>query len=304
MSTRNKSPTKSDVIKLGRILSYLNGTRELARRYYSDDPTLYITVDASYGVHTKGNSHSGFFISVGRNSAPVLTYSAKQKDCVATGSMEAEYIALSQAVKKALPLRYLLEQLGFPQPGPMVVFEDNMSAINLAIAPTVTKNSKHIAQRHHFIRTLVKDNTVKIVHLPTADMTADLLTKPMAPKLFLRLRAKLMNSSSAQPAALTSALAGGCQLNTTSSTELLGTLGTVLQETVLQAPLPYRDGFMSSARPSVQGCADSDRFDSYQQSASEPPKRYPPSPRASLRLTGAQESHPLSPENHSQIVRP
>jgi hypothetical protein len=227
MSTRNTSPVQSDVTKLGRILSYINGTRDISRRYFSDDPTLYITVDASYGVHTKGHSHSGFFVSVGRNSAPVLCCSSKQKECVATGSMEAEYVALSQAVKKALPLRFLLEQLGFPQPGPMIVFEDNMSAINLANAPTVTKNSKHIFQRHHFIRTMVKQKIVTIQHLPTADMTADLLTKAMPPKLFLRLRDKLMNSPSAPPATPTATLAGGCQLDTTSSILPIGMLGVI-----------------------------------------------------------------------------
>jgi hypothetical protein len=52
----------------------------------------------------------------------------------------------------------------------------------------------------------------KIIHLPTADMTADLLTKPMTPKLFLRLRDKLMNSS-APSAAPPLTLAGGCQLH-------------------------------------------------------------------------------------------
>jgi hypothetical protein len=151
---------------------------------------------------------------VGRNSAPVLTCSSKQKDCIATGSMEAEYVALTQAIKKALPLRFLLEQLGFPQTTPMIVFEDNKSAINLANAPTVTKNSKHIFQRHHYIRLLVKQQIAQLVHLPTADMTADLLTKPMAPTLFLRLRDKLMNVSTSAPSAHICTLAGGCQLQT------------------------------------------------------------------------------------------
>jgi hypothetical protein len=232
LATRNKSPTQTDVTKLGRVLAYLNGTRDLTRRYYSDDPTIYITVDASYGVHAKGNSHSGYFVSVGRNSAPVLCCSSKQKDCIATGSMEAEYIALTQAVKKALPLRFLLEQLGFPQKGPMIVFEDNMSAINLANSPTVTKNSKHIFQRHHYIRHLVKNNIAKIIHLPTDQMTADLLTKPMAPKLFLRLRDKLLNIPSAQRPAHIATLAGGCQLASastivTSPSSLLGMIGTI-----------------------------------------------------------------------------
>jgi hypothetical protein len=211
LSTKNHKPVQNDVLKLARLLAYLNCTRDLSRRYYSDDPTIYITVDASYGVHPKGHSHTGFFVSVGQGSAPVLTISAAQKSCVATGSMEAEYIALSHAVKKALPLRYLLEQLGFPQPGPMIVYEDNISAINLAISPHITKNSKHIFQRHHYIRDLVKQNLAKIIYLKTSEMTADLLTKSVPPILFVRLCQKLMNSATKLPSVNSSMLAGGCQ---------------------------------------------------------------------------------------------
>jgi hypothetical protein len=43
------------------------------------------------------------------------------KNCVTTGSIEAEYVALTQAAKNALPLRFLLEQLGFPQIFPILV---------------------------------------------------------------------------------------------------------------------------------------------------------------------------------------
>jgi hypothetical protein len=219
LSTKSHKPVQNDVKKIGHVLSYLNGTRDFARRYHSDDPTIYITVDASYGVHPKGHSHTGFFISVGQGSAPVLTVSAKQKSCVVTGSMEAEYVALTQAVKKALPLRFLLEQLGFPQKGPMIIFEDNMSAINLATSPHITKNSKHIFQRHHFIRDTVKHNIAKIIHLPTADMTADLLTKSVPPVLFIRLCKKLLNTSDSpeSESPQSSSLAGGCQHNTSNT---------------------------------------------------------------------------------------
>jgi hypothetical protein len=108
--------------------------------------------------------------------------------------MEAEYVALTKAAKKCLHFRQLLSDLGFPQAGPTTIFEDNKSAINLATAPEVTKNSKHIHVRHHFIRDLIKQNLMKVVYLDTKSMTADLLTKPLLKPLFLQLRSKLLNS--------------------------------------------------------------------------------------------------------------
>jgi hypothetical protein len=109
--------------------------------------------------------------------------------------MEAEYVALTKAAKKCVHLRLLLSELGFAQTEPSVAFEDNRSAINLALAPEITKNSKHIHVRHHYIRDLVRSRAIRIQYLPTSDMTADLLTKPLATKAFLYFRNKLLNSS-------------------------------------------------------------------------------------------------------------
>jgi hypothetical protein len=134
-----------------------------------------------------------------------------------------------------------------------------MSAINLANAPTVTKNSKHIFQRHHFIRTMVKQKIVTIQHLPTADMTADLLTKAMPPKLFLRLRDNLMNSPSVPQATHTATLAGGCQLDTTTSSILpIGMLGVAAGGTSpTVVPKPFRNlrasSYASSLHISIYG---------------------------------------------------
>ena len=75
-----------------------------------------------------------------------------------------------------------------PQQDPTVIYKDNMSAINLAKAPAVSRKSRHIHIRHHFIRDCVLNNLVRVQHVPTERMLADFLTKPFGPKKHAEFR--------------------------------------------------------------------------------------------------------------------
>ena len=203
LSSFRCSPTEGDLAKVIRVLRYLKATPSLGPTFYTTEgPTLYGHVDASYGVHTNGRSQSGFYISIGQHSAPIYCRSGAQKSCVSTGSMEAEYVALAEIGKKVEAFRHFMDNIGFTQTLPTTVFEDNNSAINLAKAPQISRKSRHIHTRHHYIREQVKSGTIKIVHLPTTHMTADILTKPLGPKKFSPFRDALLNlqwSTSANP---------------------------------------------------------------------------------------------------------
>ena len=82
---------------------------------------------------------------------------------------------------------------GFPQPLASTVFEDNRSAIKLAEAPQIARKSRHIHVRHHYIRRLVSDDIITLVYVSSAEMTADLLTKPLSRALFLPQAVRLLN---------------------------------------------------------------------------------------------------------------
>ena len=196
LSSRKSAPTASDLVKTIRVLRYLKGTPTLGPTFFTNEGAiLYGHVDASYGVHTNGRSQSGFYISIGRHSAPIYCHSGAQKSCVSTGSMEAEYVALAAIGKKIEAFRYFLDNIGFTQIDPTTIFEDNKSAINLAQAPQISRKSRHIHTRHHYIRFLVKSKAVKITYLPTSSMTADILTKPLGPTKFIPFRNALLNIS-------------------------------------------------------------------------------------------------------------
>ena len=61
---------------------------------------------------------------------------------------------------------------------PVVVHVDNKGAIDLAKNPVHHDRSKHIDIKYHFIRDCVKNNNIQIVHVPTVENVADLMTKP------------------------------------------------------------------------------------------------------------------------------
>ncbi len=72
LATRTSGPTVSDYLKARKVLVYLVTTKHLAPTYFTDEgAVLSAHADASFGVHTDGRSHSGYYISIGRYSAPI-----------------------------------------------------------------------------------------------------------------------------------------------------------------------------------------------------------------------------------------
>jgi hypothetical protein len=107
--------------------------------------------------------------------------------------MEAENAAAVEAVKEIMWFRLLLDQLGFPQQQPTIVFADNASMI--AVAEDFSGNHKkvkHYLTRINFLIEQVKNKVISFQHVPSCDNTADILTKPLAPADFLRLRPRLL----------------------------------------------------------------------------------------------------------------
>jgi hypothetical protein len=198
LSSKCSRPTQLDLAKVVLVLRYLSSTPKFGPTYHTTQgPVLSCFVDCSYGVHTDGRSHGGFSLHIGTDNAPFFVSSKKQKDCVAVGAMESEYVELSAASRKVLEFRYFLDSIEFFQSDPTVIYEDNMSAINLANASAVTRKSRHINIRHHFIRDCVAQKFIVVKHLATDKMLADFYTKPFGPKRYAAFRDQLFNKASA-----------------------------------------------------------------------------------------------------------
>lgn len=69
----------------------------------------------------------------------------------------------------------------FETPTALPFFVDNKSAIDTATGESLNRRSKHIDRRFHFIREQSQAGLLDIRHIPTEEILADHLTKPLGP---------------------------------------------------------------------------------------------------------------------------
>jgi hypothetical protein len=193
LCTRVTSCDRDDIAKLSRLLGYLRHTRDrgIVLRI-GGDVTVRAYVDAAYSAHKEtGRSHTGCAVVVG-SAGPVYVTSTGQK-IVTKSSTEAELVGLSDTASQAIHLRNFLVEQGYDM-GPAILYQDNLSCMSLIDrgAPGA-QGSRHIDIRYFWLNERVAANEVEIVHLGTADMFANILTKPVQGAQFIRERQGLTN---------------------------------------------------------------------------------------------------------------
>ena len=125
-------------------------------------------------------------------NCPILWVSRLQTE-IALSTAEAEYIAFSQSLRDVISLITLLKEINKVYPvhvkNPTFVskHEDNQSCITMATSQKFTPRTKHIALKYHHFRSHVKNGAIQISYCRTIEQKADLLTKPLADDLFLKL---------------------------------------------------------------------------------------------------------------------
>jgi hypothetical protein len=197
LCTRNSNPTRSDFQKQLHVLRYLKSCPDLGPTFpadpsaYPDGVTITAAADSSHACHTNGRSHTAYIIRIGSNTPPFVTHSSSEASAIALSPCEAEYLALGRCAQHVLYFRQFAADIGFPQKEPTVILEDNQPAINLTTAPQVTRRSRHIALKEHYIRWLYKSKQICPKFIGTNDMLADGLTKSLAPSKFLWFRNQL-----------------------------------------------------------------------------------------------------------------
>ena len=193
LCTKVQRATVGDQAKLDRVMRYLNNTQDqsvVLEAAEGEQLMLLAFIDASFGVHVDGKSHSGMFVTLGRG--PILVRSSKQK-MVTRSSTEAELVALSDNVNYVVWIRDFIIGQGY-EIAPAVVYQDNTSTIAIVGQGTsVQDRTKHIKVRRLAVKELVDNGSITIVHMPTAMMIADVLTKPLQGTLFRRMRRNLTN---------------------------------------------------------------------------------------------------------------
>ena len=111
--------------------------------------------------------------------------SGKQK-IITRSSTEAELVGISDALSQILWYREYLLSFGLDL-GPATIFQDNMSTIFLANkGRSTSERSRHIKIRNFFVEHYIESKEIVLQHMPTGEMIADILTKPLHGALFIK----------------------------------------------------------------------------------------------------------------------
>ena len=161
------------------IFHYLKGTINLCIKYKkSADNCLVGFSDADWaGDMTDRHSTTGNLFMM---SGAAIDWLSKKQPVVALSTTEAEYVALSAATQEVVWLSRLLTYIKAPLQRPILIKEDNQGTIAVARNPVSHKRTKNIDIKFHHVREALEDEIIDLMHCPTEQMTADILTKPLA----------------------------------------------------------------------------------------------------------------------------
>jgi Reverse transcriptase (RNA-dependent DNA polymerase) len=210
------NPKKSHGKAVERIVSYLQGTK---RQGMIMKPSGHLTIDCYvdadfaglYGVEDDQDpisvkSRTGYVLMLA--DCPLLWVSKLQSE-ISVSTMEAEYIALSTALRDLVPLREIIHEvaaaLGLMEAlsccAHSTIFEDNNGALALATTPKLTPRSKHIGVKYHWFKQFVmKEHEdgqsgkrfIKIKKVASSEQKADIFTKGLPREAFVNNRNLLL----------------------------------------------------------------------------------------------------------------
>ena len=130
-----------------------------------------------------------------------IHWASKLQTTTALSTVEAEYCALSMALREFLPMRETAQQIclvfgvdmGKDNKLKSTVFEDNSGALALAKAKRMNPRTKYIAAPYHwFHEKLTDDSGIVLEKIDTAVQRADIMTKGQDRQTYLNIRKLLV----------------------------------------------------------------------------------------------------------------
>lgn len=186
VSRYQSNPGPNHWIAVKHILKYLRRTRDYMLVYSGEDLTPLGYTDSDFQTDKDSRkSTSGSVFTLGGGA---IVWRSIKQSCIADSTMEAEYVAASEASKEAVWLRKFLMSLEVI-PGmdkPITLYCDNTAAIANTKDSRHHKRSKHIDRKYHLIRGFVESGDVAVVKIASEDNLADPFTKTLVARVFER----------------------------------------------------------------------------------------------------------------------
>lgn len=208
-------PRQSHATAVKMIVRYLAGTKDKGVIFKRPtELTVDCYVDADFaGLYnrdpdteaTAAKSRTGYIISVG---GCFILCKSQLQSTIALSTSEAEYGALSQAMRTLIPIREVVHELisnvdAVDASGQAClgtrnqllefstrIYEDNSTALSLALNQKVTSRTKHWCVKFHFFWSHLNDQSknMKCLKVDTTLQRADYLTKGLVRETFENCR--------------------------------------------------------------------------------------------------------------------
>ena len=172
------------------LLRYIASTMSTRLRYGpGPHQQLVLYSDADWaGQRSDRKSTSG---TVSFLYGGPICWGSKVQRSVATSSTESEYIAMSATAKMSQWIAQVLRDMNEAHriganSSTVSIKGDNQGSLALVQNPHLHERSKHIDISYHHVRDLQERKKIAVDYVPTENMPADGLTKPLARTLFER----------------------------------------------------------------------------------------------------------------------
>jgi hypothetical protein len=196
LSRYNSAPLATHMASAKRVLRYLRKTSQLRLHFPASNDGAgllgYTDSDWASDSHDR-KSQGGYFFS--SNGSPV-SWQSKKQGLVAMSTVEAEYIACSEAAREAQWLRQLETDISgiadtippldtesssaqSSTPQPLTIQCDNQGTIKNIVSGASKARTKHIDVRYHNCRDLQSQGILAFTYVHTDDNIADILTKAL-----------------------------------------------------------------------------------------------------------------------------
>jgi hypothetical protein len=220
IAQHSASPTVSALAAVKRLFRYLIGTKDLSIRIplhvhiNVDLPTVSTHTPQPWGFfcdsdfagnaeeQNKRRSQNGMIALV--SGAPVYWASKVSSVCFAhpdigeahadVSSGAAEVYAAGNACHELTYLSYIIDEMGMDFPKPIHLQMDNAACQTFCEGTVFNKSRlKYIDARQEWVRVLRNKSILQAFYVPSADNLTHIFTKILGPKIFQRIRGRIMH---------------------------------------------------------------------------------------------------------------
>jgi hypothetical protein len=172
-----QDPTETHMTAARHILRYLKGTGHFCITYGACKELRILGFsDSNWGGNLNDRKSTTGYLYMINNG--LVSWTSHKQSTVAVSTLEAEYMALSDASREAIARSQLYDELCIKLPPPLIL-SDSRGALDICDNPTNYQKAKHIDIRYHFIRHVLHEDKISIDHIPGTENPADALTKAL-----------------------------------------------------------------------------------------------------------------------------